>query len=547
MKSYLFLILSLIGVAFSWPVFGQTMGLIQQSEFSYNGYTLLFPSASRSVFLIDNCGKLVHQWNTNYSPGLSTYLMENGDIIRTERISSPFPGGGSGGRIERINWDGDVQWATNFSTSTYHQHHDVEVLPNGNILVIAWEDIPEDSIALAGRESLSGFGFWSCLIAEIEPSGTFGAEIVWQWRAADHLIQDVDSSLANFGVISEHPERIDVNLSPGASPDWLHVNGIDYNAELDQIILSVHDVHEIWIIDHSTTTAEAKSSSGGRSGKGGDLLYRWGNPQNYGMGNTADQKLFGQHDAQWIEPGSPDAGAILVFNNGQNQPGPQRSTVLLWHTPLDTSGHYVRSTNEPFGPSEVDWKVGEGAVNFYSSRISGAQRLPNGNTLICVGREGQIIEVDSNGQKVWEYINPVSTFIHMQGDNPSGNDLFRAYRYGSDFPAFEDRVLFPGDPIELDPLDYECEIYLDVVGVEEPLSGANLFPNPATSSLTIESAQQDWNTCLVIDAMGQVVEKVAFQKNVNLDISNYSDGMYFCNFIGKKSITKTIKKFIVTR
>ncbi|MGC8644373.1 MAG: hypothetical protein ACP5XB_31305, partial [Isosphaeraceae bacterium] len=60
--------------------------------------------------------------------------------------------------------------------------------------------------------------------------------------------------------------------------------------ELDQILLSVHSFSEIWIIDHGTTTAEAATHKGGRSGKGGDLLYRWGNPQAYRAGTAADQQ-----------------------------------------------------------------------------------------------------------------------------------------------------------------------------------------------------------------------------------------------------------------
>lgn len=59
------------------------------------------------------------------------------------------------------------------------------------------------------------------------------------------------------------------------------MNGIDYNPVLDQIALSTHNLNEWYIIDHSTTTAEAATSSGGNSGKGGDLLYRWGNPAAY--------------------------------------------------------------------------------------------------------------------------------------------------------------------------------------------------------------------------------------------------------------------------
>ena len=101
----------------------------------------------------------------------------------------------------------------------------------------------------------------------------------------------------------------------GVSADWNHVNSVQYNAELDQIILSSHNQNEIWIIDHSTTVEEASGHTGGVYGKGGDFLYRWGNPSIYGRGTSNDTKLGGQHDAHWIANGLPGAGNILIFNN----------------------------------------------------------------------------------------------------------------------------------------------------------------------------------------------------------------------------------------
>src|SRR5262249_17725952 len=119
---------------------------------------------------------------------------------------------------------------------------------------------------------------------------------------------------------------------PGGKPapvraDWLHCNSLSYNAEFDQIMVSSPEFNEIWIIDHSTTTAEAASHAGGRSGKGGDLLYRWGNPRAYRAGTVKDQRLFYQHNAQWIPRGFPGEGHLLVFNNGRRRPGGAHSTV----------------------------------------------------------------------------------------------------------------------------------------------------------------------------------------------------------------------------
>ena len=141
--------------------------------------------------------------------------------------------------------------------------------------------------------------------------------MVWRWRVWDHLIQDYDATKANYGNVAANPRLIDADGTESRIPAfWNHMNSIDYNAALDQIMLSVRGNSEVWIIDHSTTTAEAAAHTGGKSGKGGDLLYRWGNPKAYGAGTQSDQELYQQHDAEWVSTGYPGAGNITVFNNG---------------------------------------------------------------------------------------------------------------------------------------------------------------------------------------------------------------------------------------
>ena len=211
-------------------------------------------------------------------------------------------------------------------------------------------------------------------------------------------------------MVEDHPELIDINFGETETStlaDWLHTNSIDYNEEFDQILLSVHNFNEIWVIDHSTTTEEAAKHIGGNSGKGGDILYRWGNPRSYRAGNKTDQKLFEQHDATWIESGLPGEGNILLFNNGVTRPEEKYSSIDEIIPPIDNNGSYYLEPGSTYGPDEQFWiYTAENPTDFYSHYASGAQRLSNGNTLICDAAAGRFFEVTPEKETVWDYLNP---------------------------------------------------------------------------------------------------------------------------------------------
>lgn len=460
--------LGLFLLSFFLPLFlthaqDQTVGLFQNDVRSFNGYTLFAPLHFTTTYLINNEGRLIQSWMSDFPPGSSAYLLENGVLLRgADKKYNPKFTGGLGGRIEEYDWDGNIVWSFEYADDMNQLHHDIERLPNGNILMIAWEvKLPEEAIA-AGRnpDLLARSELWSEQIIEVQPTGSAGGEIVWKWHAWDHLIQDYDSTKANFDNIADHPELIDINLinqEYANRADWLHFNAIDYNPYLDQIIVSTPFLSEIWILDHSTTTKEAAGHTGGKSGKGGDILYRWGNPQNYGAGSSADRKLFFQHDAQWIEPGLPGEGNILIFNNGEESANRAYSSVDELQPPLDADGSYFREPASAFGPEQLVWSYyAENKTDFFSPFISGAQRLPNGNTLICSGMDGTFFEVSPEKEIVWKYVNSVADRGPIvQGDSiPQMNGFqintaFRANRYPSDFSGFADKDLTPGNVIEL--------------------------------------------------------------------------------------------------
>ncbi|MGC9316248.1 MAG: aryl-sulfate sulfotransferase, partial [bacterium] len=324
-----------------------------------------------------------------------------------------------------------------------------ELLPSGNILVIAWEYKSFSECISAGRDpsTLSDGELWPDMIIEVEPIYPDSGRIVWEWHAWDHIIQDFDSTKPNYGNVSENPGKIDINYFAGLSgnADWLHLNAVDYNPVLDQIILSNHNFSELWIIDHGTTTLEATDSAG-------DLLYRWGNPATYGRGGPFDQQLFAQHDAQWIVSGLPGAGDILVFSNGRNNPPPLRHSEIVQITPpVDDFGVYSIVPDSAYAPISPFWTYSATPeTSWFAQNISGCQRLPNGNTLICSGPQGWFFEVTEDGTIVWEYINPVNNAgPQIQGTIIDRNEVFRCYRYSSDYPGLIGRDLTPGEVIEL--------------------------------------------------------------------------------------------------
>lgn len=447
----------------------QTVGLfLNNTAKTAPGYVLLPPMHNGHTYLIDNNGQVVNTWYAdNSEPGRMAYLLPNGHLLRSVSVpnSGPNTGGGDGGRITEYDWTGNLLWQFDYSTSTYAMHHDLKYLPNGNVIVLLVETKTLADMAAAGFKPNILQSGASVLVPdaviEIQPTGATSGQIVWEWHVWDHLVQNFDATKANYGIPAQHPELIDPNASTAQIASfWNHMNSIDYNADLDQIMVSVRGNSEFWIIDHSTTKAEAAGHAGGKHGRGGDLLYRWGNPLMYGAGKSADEKLYQQHDAQWIAKGRPGAGDILVFNNGVNRPAGNYSSVDELVPPVDANGNYALTTGSAYAPTQLAWTyVGTGEERYYDADVSGAERQPDGNTLICYGTHGVLEEVTSSGELVWKYVNPVSqTGPLLQGQSPGLDQksqslaaVFKVRRYAPDYAGLVGRDLTPKGPVELYP------------------------------------------------------------------------------------------------
>lgn len=467
-----------------------TRGLVRREAGSFEGYTLLAPFSYDAMVLVDMAGEIVHQWDL---PGTESAIpLANGNLLRWgltpeciasmggEESDRRFQGPGvGGGLIEEVDWDGNVLWRFVLDEDQELLHHDIALLPSGNVLFLAWEYRTREEAIEAGRDprQVDERGMWPDVVYEIRPTPPEGGEVVWEWHAWDHLVQDFDEAKENHGSVPDAAGRIDVNADHrdqppltlqeiaarekleremaalgyggsddddeeeeedarrGTAPDWLHTNAIDHLPAHDLIVLSSPSMNELWVIDHSTSSAQAAGDRGGRFGRGGELLWRWGNPRNYGAGEDGDQRLSYQHDPTWLASENPNELRLLVFNNGRVRAGEPHSSVDELVLPFDPERGFTRAPGAAFAPAEPAWTYAD-AGTFYSPFISGAQRLPNGNTLICSGVQGRIFEVTRKGEVVWDLRNP------WVGEIDFGipkNALYRAVRIPKDHPVVAGR------------------------------------------------------------------------------------------------------------
>lgn len=541
-NTYLFIVLAIVTNSFS-----QTIGLIQHNTGTLdNGYVLFAPINSNTTYLIDKCGKQVKTWNSIYKPGQSVYILQDGTLLHTGNANNTsFNAGGKGGVIEKIDWNGNVTWSYIISDATKCQHHDAKILPNGNILVIAWEKkTNSEAIALGRNAALVPTTLWSEQILEIQPIGANGGNIIWEWHLWDHLVQDYDNTKPNYATVANNPQLLNINYNASATVnDWIHMNSIDYNPVLDQILVSSHNLNEIWIIDHSTTSAEAASHSGGNSGKGGDLLYRWGNPLAYNNGSITDKKFFGQHNAQWIESSFPFGNQIMIYNNGNGRTGGNYTTVEIINPPVNGFNY---TNTLPYLPSSFSWIYNSGNPNnYYAQNISGAQQLSNGNVLMCNGPMGTFTEVTNAGAQVWKYINPVvQSGIMTQGTTPAQNLVFRCSFYPYDYSGFTGHTLTAGNTIEnSNTVSASCGLTLNTNNFTD--ENLLVYPNPAKDILNINlPVQFTIGNLKLINNIGQTVYSTTINSNtVMIDTNQFSSGLYYLKVTSDSN--QSIKKVII--
>lgn len=510
--------------------------LYWDSSRAYNGYTLF--GVRGTTYLLDMEGRVVHTWRVGTNP----HLLDNGHVLDA---ATNDPSGFGG--FKELDWDGVVVWQYTDTRSTYHPHHDFTRIFNPKLqayttLYVANKDLTAAQCLAAGAANIDqkAGGIQMDAIVEVDMTG----KVVWEWCFFDHLVQDVDPTKSNYvGVgkaIADYPGRLNINL-PGKPlrNDWLHCNSLDYNGELDQIV--VNSVQgEFYVIDHGGTfvAGNPTASIAKAASSAGDFLYRFGDPARYEQGDppailedwtqstNGHKQLGGAHDVQWIGAGLTGAGHFLIFDNAQylsehtpqsyvleidpflNGEGNDAGTYVnppvagynLWEAPA------VTDKSPKWMSRQIVWSYSSlSNLTLFSHIGCSAQRLPNGNTLICADTEGYITEVTAEGRVVWEYIVPVtpSGIVQAIGDNlPMVNSIFRAYRYGPDHPALAGRTLSPGKTIA-----GRTEVENPYAGTEyhalqRPTELQYWDPAKACAGYTLFGAQ---GTSYLIDMRGQIV------------------------------------------
>ena len=450
----------------------QERGLRFASEQTTDGFVLFSSLTGNEIYLINKEGLVVHQWNSPHAAAAHYLTVEGHLIINARDPDAPkFSGGGMAGRIYEYDWDGNLLWEFKLANDQFLQHHDIALMPNGNFLLIVWHEKTPEEARQAGRRphTIPRAGLWPDKIIEIRPVYPEGGEIVWEWDTWDHLVQEDYPDLPNYGRVADHPRKIHVNtrdslremtqeelekdmargmLAANATvnnrgSDMFHSNAIAYNETLDQIVLSTPELSEIWIIDHSITTEEARTEKG-------DLLYRWGNPEVYHRGDSTHRRLGYQHDVRWIPEEYPNGGKISIFNNTARKENKEFSQVVILDPPMNADGTYVIPDSGPFQPADAFWTYDADGVNdVFAPFISSAYPMKNGNVLVNFGPQGKLIEVTPEGDVVWEYWSPYmgdATITDGSPPQPIGPfkyAVFRATHVPANHPALEGVVLEP--------------------------------------------------------------------------------------------------------
>ena len=393
---------------------------ILDPERSWNGYTVLSLLATQAVVVIDMNGNVVKRWEDfNNSAGGPARVFPGGTVIAPRGARPPHQ---ESLELAQRNFDGDIQWKLGGSVEielpdgnvvqSLRQHHDwqladqpagyfspgVEPQPvTGTVLVLAHDERSEPNVADVLLEDDR--------IIEVTPDG----EVLWEWLASDHIDEFQFDDAA----------RATIANAPGfsrarGSLDWFHINSATYVGPNRW-----YDAGDERFAPDNIVISSRQSSIVAIIARDGSVAWQIGPDFGSTDALRAIRQIVGQHHAHIIPEGLPGAGNLMIFDNGGSSgygtPSGMAPTGL---------GIHARSSSRilEIDPTTLELVWSYQAPNFFSTNISGAQRLPNGNTLITEGAPGRLFEVTNDRTIVWEYMSPF-----FAGPRNT-NSVYRAYR-----------------------------------------------------------------------------------------------------------------------
>jgi hypothetical protein len=419
---------AVVPAVFGWPARFPTGTTLYDPEKAYDGYTLFAPMGEDNykLYLINMGGQVVHEWKLPFKV-IYGRLLRNGNLVviaHDPKIEEGRPGilpfrmGGVAGMLFELTWEGTVV----FRHEDLNMHHDAVKLANGNYLYLAWERVPKQlqakvrggikhtefpnllrsqpNLTMEEFEHLDRVMFNDVLI-EVDPQH----EIVWQWHANEHLDPDVDI----IGMVYPREE-------------WCHANTINV-LKNGNVLITSRTLDAMMVIDKQT----------------GEVTFRWGNSQRLDK-ETGEIELVrmptfpalpgpatilsGPHGAEEVPAGLPGEGHFTCYDNGCFSPGPLRDSRGIEIDP-QTGKIVWQSTRLENGMSAL---LGR---KHFSEILGSAQRLPNGNMLLCAGINGRLFQVAQDQTEVWEYVSPFSDDVRFNGA------VIKAYCYPTDYcPQF---------------------------------------------------------------------------------------------------------------
>lgn len=474
-------------------------------------------SFEKQTYLLNKCGEIINIWNHENRSGLSGRFLDDGNLIRAEFVpNSCCTQASAGGLLQIVDWRNNTIWDHLVANETETQHHDFTVLPNGNIMYLGWEVLDTSEQQKLGITDIES-SLWSEFIREVKPINSEEYELVWEWRLKHHLIQDQFPDRSNYTTsIKSNLGKIDVNyIGPSSYNNrhrW-HVNSLEYNSKRDEVIVNSRESGEIWVIDHSTSIEEARSNFGGVHNKGGQLLFRWGNPAAYGRGRDDSFELFGAHGLAWLESDTSYQDYILFFNNGAGRPSGNYSTVEVIKPQLSAEGLYELGADSTYFLEDHQIIYGDDqSLNpLQSMFLSNAEKLETG-FLINEGSNGRVFEINREKEIVWELVV-----------NSGQRDIFKAHSYPLTFPGFRGKSMTPIDSENIATEFDQCNDLVMSINKDEKLLQVN--PNPATKEIHLTA--RDQFELIVFDLNGETMWKKKHQSGTSqVDIQHLNPGVY---------------------